>query len=101
MSIAFPNTNPIERPLINIERIDHFYWLVGFVDGEGCFYVNKKKMNTLLGFQISLSFSISQHSRDEILLEKIIDFLGCGKIEKVNTRPNSAVFVVYKFSDIC
>ena len=43
LSIAFPNTNLIERPLVNIERINHFNWLVGFVDGEGCFYVNKKK----------------------------------------------------------
>ena len=58
LSIAFPNTNLIERPLVNIERINHFNWLVGFVEGEGCFYVNKKKINILLGFQISLSFSI-------------------------------------------
>lgn len=24
LSIAFPNTNPIERPLVKIERINHF-----------------------------------------------------------------------------
>jgi len=37
----------------------------------------------------------------EKLLIKIIDFLGCGKIEKVSTRLNSAVFVVYKFNNHC
>ena len=47
-----------------------------------------------------MSFSISQHIRDEGLLTKIIDYLECGKIEKVSTRPNQATFVVYKFSDI-
>jgi hypothetical protein len=80
--------------LVNIELINHFNWLVGFVDGEGCFYVKKKKINTLLGFQISLSFSIYQHSRDEILLEKLIDLLGCGKIEKVN-RDLIQLFLLY------
>jgi len=94
LSIAFPNTNLIERPLVNIELINNFNWLVGFVDGEGCFYVKKKKINTLLGFQISLSFSIYQHSRDEILLEKLIDLLGCGKIEKVN-RDLIQLFLLY------
>jgi hypothetical protein len=45
-------------------------------------------------------FSISQHVRDELLLTKLIDYLGCGKIERALTRPNLVNFVVYKFSDI-
>ena len=60
-----------------------------------------------------MSFSISQHSslvpsppvngkgRDESLLSKIIDYLGCGNIEKAASRPTGSTFVVYKFSDIC
>lgn len=47
-----------------------------------------------------MTFSISQHVRDELLFNKFIDYLGCGKIEKVSTRPNEVRFVVYKFSDI-
>jgi hypothetical protein len=47
-----------------------------------------------------LTFSISQHVRDELLLTKFIDYLGCGNIEKVSTRPGRVTFVVYKFSDI-
>ena len=47
-----------------------------------------------------ITFSISQHIRDEFLLSKFIDYLGCGKIEKVSTRSNGVTFVVYKFSDI-
>lgn len=75
--------------------------MVGFVDGEGCFYVKVTKNNTYLcGFQVIISFSISQHVRDEALLAKFIDYLGCGNIEKVSTRPNGATFVVYKFNDI-
>lgn len=39
---VFPNTKPIARPTIDLEGIPHPNWL-GFVDGEGCFYVNTKK----------------------------------------------------------
>jgi hypothetical protein len=52
-----------------------------------------------IGFQVKLAFSISQHSRDELLLSKIIDHLDCGNLEKPTTRP-AVSFVVYKFSDI-
>jgi hypothetical protein len=47
-----------------------------------------------------LVFSITQHSRDEILFTKFLDLLGCGKIEKASTRPNEVNFRVSKFSDI-
>ena len=47
-----------------------------------------------------MSFSISQHIIDELLLTRLIDYLGCGNIEKVTTRPNEITLVVYKFSDI-
>ena len=47
-----------------------------------------------------ITFSISQHVRDELLLIKFIEYLGCGNIEKVSTRPSGVNFVVYKFSDI-
>ena len=30
-----------------------------------------------------------------------MEYLGCGLIEKVYTRPTGAVFVIYKYKDIC
>jgi thiamine monophosphate synthase len=45
-------------------------------------------------------FSISQHVRDEALLIKFIDYLGCGRIERASTRPDIVNFTVSKFSDI-
>ena len=59
-----------------------------------------KSKHHSIGFQVSISFSVSQHVRDELLLSKFIGYLDCGKIEKVSTRPDSVAFVVYKFSDI-
>ena len=100
LKIAFPKTIPVTRPLVNFEGIPHPNWLVGFVDGEGCFYVNTKKAKSKLGIQVISTFFISQHSRDELLLSKIIDYLGCGSIEKSSTRIDETKFIVYKFSDI-
>jgi hypothetical protein len=97
----FLNVISAIRPAVNYGGIPDPNWLAGFVDGEGCFYVNTKKAkNYLTGFQVIMSFSICQHVRDELLLSKFIDYLKCGKIEKASTRPDAVTFVTYKFSDI-
>jgi len=44
------------------------YWLLGFVEGDGSFFIRKKKKND------QLYFSIVQHSRDYELMNKIADF---------------------------
>lgn len=99
LMILFPGIKKVERAIISSQSIKSPSWLSGFVDGEGCFYIKtKKKNNTVI--QITPTFSISQHSRDFYLMNIIKDYLGCGILEKVKTRPNSVNFVVYKNSDI-
>ena len=100
LKTEFISVVPVSRPTVNSEGMLHPNWLIGFVDGEGCFYVNTKKAKTLSGIQVIMTFSIDQHVRDEVLLTNLIDYLGCGQIEKVRTRPNQVKFVVYKFNDI-
>ncbi len=99
LKLEFPNIIPVKRPLIDQQIIKDPYWLVGFVDGEGCFYIkinnDKQKLPKIL-----ITFSISQHIRDYPLLEIIKNYLGCGVLEKVSTRPSSATYVTYKFEDI-
>lgn len=94
LKTLFPNIVGIERPIIKNQVIKSPLWLVGFVDGEGCFYL---KIN---GKKISLVFSISQHIRDLNLFYLLQSYLGCGNIELVTTRPNTVNFTVYKFEDI-
>lgn len=43
------------------------YGLLGFVEGDGAFFIRKKK-------NCPLYFSIVQHSRDYELMNKIADF---------------------------
>ena len=52
----FPNIVAAQRSIINNQIIKSPLWLLGFVDGEGCFYlkITRKK-------QILLSFSINLH----------------------------------------
>ena len=61
-------------------------WIVGFIDGEGCFHVSvSKNKSTKLGYQVSLEFSITQHIRDKELMEKLVKFFGCGYV--INDTP--------------
>lgn len=48
---------------------------------------------------ISLKFSITQHIRDKVLIESMIDYLNCGKSYELLSR-NEIYFHVMKFSDI-
>ena len=89
----------VERPIICSQVIKSPLWLVGFIEGEGCFYIKIRKNNNVVK-QVSLTFSISQHSRDLYLMNKIKDYLHCGLIDKVSTRPNSVTFVINSYLDI-
>jgi len=51
---------------------------VGFVDGEGCFYIYIGKQKSI---QIQASLEIAQNKHDILILKKIKDYLGCGRIK--------------------
>lgn len=56
-------------------------WVVGFIDGEGCFHVSIPKNKSMkLGYQVSLEFSITQHIRDRELIDELVQFFNCGYV---------------------
>ena len=58
-------------------------WVVGFVDGEGCFYVGvntQPEMKT--GYQVLPEFTVVQHERDVQLLYALKKFFGCGVVRR-------------------
>jgi hypothetical protein len=62
-------------------------WITGFTDGEGCFHIGiSKNENTTLGYQVLLDFVITQHERDEQLLNDIKNYFGVGVVRKSNGR---------------
>ena len=58
-------------------------WVVGFVDGEGCFYVGiipHPEMSSK--FQVLPEFTVVQHQRDVQLLHALKKFFGCGVVRQ-------------------
>lgn len=60
-----------------MEKLNPFY-ITGFTEGEGSFYVGilARKINT--GWEVRPSFSLSQNEKDKVLVSSLIDFFGCG-----------------------
>lgn len=64
------------------ERLD-YSWIVGFVDGEGCFHIGINMMAKMsLGWQVLPEFRIVQHEKDEEVLYQIRDVFGFGTVTK-------------------
>ncbi len=58
-------------------------WVVGFVDGEGCFHVGINKNESMsLGVQVLPEFTVVQHEVDKQVLYGLKDFFGCGVVRK-------------------
>jgi LAGLIDADG endonuclease/Proton-conducting membrane transporter len=96
----FPNIIPIERPTVELKEITNNHWLAGFSDAEGCFSFYIAKSNTTkTGKDVRLRFSISQHSRDYLLLVSFIKYFNCGNVQ-LHKNSCSLEFRVNKFSDI-
>ena len=95
----FNDIVPVHRPVIKTEKIVDSNWLSGFVTGEGNFDAGIRKTENKLGFRPYLRFRVSQHARDNQLLELIIDYLGAGRLEK-NKNDTMTNLVVGQFSDL-
>jgi hypothetical protein len=58
-------------------------WIVGFVDGEGCFHVAiNKNTKVTLGVQIQPEFTVVQHERDIQVLHGLKEYFGCGVVRR-------------------
>jgi hypothetical protein len=56
-------------------------WVVGFVDGEGCFFVGVNRQPTMkVGWQVLPEFRVVQHARDVAVLDQLREFFGCGQV---------------------
>ena len=56
-------------------------WIIGFVDGEGCFHIGISKHKDLrLGYQILPELTVVQHKRDIDLLYELRSAMNCGVV---------------------
>jgi len=67
---------------------------------RGCFFIRIPKSKTnKTGSQVQVRFTLTQHARDEQLMQNLIDYFGCGKYFSYSNKDKGE-FVVVKFSDI-
>jgi hypothetical protein len=56
---------------------------------------------TKVGHSVQLLFQITQHERDELLMESLVTYFGCGVLVKDSKNNGTRVYYrVTKFSDI-
>lgn len=98
LKVLFPNTIPVARPVVKFSGIPNPHWLAGFTDADGCFYVSiYDSPKSKLGKAIQLVYVVTQHSRDQELMEGLIGYLGCGKYSK---RKGAGDFKVLSIADL-
>ena len=79
------------------ERIDFASWVVGYVDGEGCFSVSIIRNSTSrLGWQVFPEFVVTQGAKSLNTLEDLKKFFQCGSIVE-NKRKDNHKESLYKY----
>jgi LAGLIDADG endonuclease len=63
------------------ERPGFEQWVVGFVDGEGCFTVSIFRQRTAkVGWQVQPEFVVVQSAHSVQVLEELQHYFGCGRV---------------------
>lgn len=58
-------------------------WVVGFVDGEGCFHVSLNRHDEMtVGYQVLPEFVVVQHERDIQILHALKRFFSAGVVRR-------------------
>ncbi len=81
------------------------WWVVGFVDGEGCFSISIfRNVTTKSGVQVFPEFVVTQGTKSLSVLKNLQIFFGCGNIyvnrRKDNHRENLYRYCVRNLKDI-
>jgi LAGLIDADG DNA endonuclease family protein len=94
------------------ERLIEFRgWVIGFVDGEGCFSVSFVRQPSRAGrrgyrtgYQVSPRFTVTQGISSVGVLEELHRFFGCGRVyvnrRHDDHRENMAQFIVERREDL-
>ena len=93
------------------ERLIKLGWVIGFVDGEGCFSIGFVRQRNRVsrrgyrtGYQVAHRFAVTQGARSVSCLEELQSFFGCGRIfvnrRHDNHREHLCNYLVERRSDL-
>src|SRR2546421_10950357 len=78
-------------------------WVVGFVDGEGCFSVSIHRnphIRSTGNWQMQPVFQVYQHHAHRVVLEAMIGFFGCGTVRAKGPKSSVMTYVVERRADL-
>ncbi len=78
-------------------------WVVGFVDGEGCFSVSIHRNSyakRTRGWQIAPVFHVYQHEKDREVLEDLRAQFGCGYVRSKGPDSDVLTYAVHARRDL-
>ena len=89
------------------ERLIQIGWILGFVDGEGCFSINfikqpeRKEVNRIrrgyrLGYQVAHEFAVTQGEKSLESLQMLHKYFGVGNIY-INKRYDNHKEHLYRY----
>ena len=75
-------------------------WVVGFVDGEGCFNLDTHvKTDIKWGIQMQPEFTVVQHERDVQILHALKELFGCGSVG-INRTDRTSTRMHYRCKSV-
>lgn len=96
---CFPLSTPVIRPSVENQIIINPFWVAGFTSGDGCFLVDiSLRANSQKNYRVTTGFTLTQDSRDKILMESLIAYFNCGTI--FSDKRGCTYYRVSKLSDI-
>src|SRR5665213_174064 len=77
-------------------------WVVGFVDGEGCFSVSIHAHPGVrsFGWQINPVFHVYQHQDARFVLDALVPFFGCGRVRAKGGLSSVLTYAVDGLRDL-
>ena len=110
----YPNIIASERPEFSLPDILEPQWVSGFIAGDGGFsiIIRPKKSNNVIptniekpnfedGYRIEFRMHVTQHKQDEKLINKLVNYFGCGKVYfRNNITTPRCDFIIQNLSDI-
>jgi hypothetical protein len=98
----YPSVSYYSKPLFDVDKKElNSYWIAGFVQADGTFGLNYTKQNRMtLGYTCQPQLRITQHKRDKIVLDRIIEKLKCGVLVKPSVDRDEYNISVYRIKDL-
>ena len=93
------NQQETARPRLELDP----QWVVGFVDGEGCFSVSIHQnpyVKLTRGWQLHPVFHVYQHLSHRAVLEELVLFFSCGRVRPKGGSSSVATFAVDSLRDL-